>query len=208
MSGIQAEAILISRRKGSPGAATIILVWGRRPVGNYTFKGTPAAECQSSSDHMSDSGMAGGQIGRYTFEPGWRWSECIKPVVSMDRCQVEHIGYVVSGMLHVEHDDGRRATRGICAERSFCPNRAGVGRFSLSVRGRTGGARQTRERFSSSQEADGLGHLVHHVLPDLVFRNRGPGEPGGKKFKGATVVVDDHAVKTAPLIEQTLAGGL
>ena len=23
---------------------------------------------------------AGGQIGRYTFRPGWRWSECIKPV--------------------------------------------------------------------------------------------------------------------------------
>ena len=25
--------------------------------------------------------LAGGQIGRYTFKPGWRWSECIKPVV-------------------------------------------------------------------------------------------------------------------------------
>jgi ethanolamine utilization protein EutQ (cupin superfamily) len=50
--------------------------------------------------------LAGGQIGRYTFQPGWRWSECIKPIVKTDSCQVEHIGYVVSGTLHVVHDDG------------------------------------------------------------------------------------------------------
>ena len=50
--------------------------------------------------------MAGGQIGRYMFQPGWKWSECIKPVVGTDSCQVEHIGYCVSGSLHVKHDDG------------------------------------------------------------------------------------------------------
>jgi hypothetical protein len=47
-----------------------------------------------------------GEIGRYTFEPGWRWSECIKPVVGTDSCQVEHIGYLVSGHLQVQHGDG------------------------------------------------------------------------------------------------------
>jgi hypothetical protein len=50
--------------------------------------------------------LAGGQIGRYTFQPGWRWSECIKPVVGTDSCQVDHIGYMASGSLHVKHDDG------------------------------------------------------------------------------------------------------
>ena len=50
--------------------------------------------------------VGGGQIGRYTFSPGWRWSECIKPVVGTDSCQVEHVGYVVSGGLEVHHDDG------------------------------------------------------------------------------------------------------
>lgn len=34
-----------------------ILIWPTRPVGNYTFNGTPAAEYQSLFDHMSDSGM-------------------------------------------------------------------------------------------------------------------------------------------------------
>ena len=53
--------------------------------------------------------IAGGQIGRYRFQPGWRWSECIKPVVGTDRCEVEHIGYVVSGRLHAPHEDGREA---------------------------------------------------------------------------------------------------
>jgi hypothetical protein len=53
--------------------------------------------------------LAGGEIGRYTFEPGWTWSGCIKPVVGGDSCQVEHIGYVVSGTLRVTHDDGTTA---------------------------------------------------------------------------------------------------
>ena len=50
--------------------------------------------------------VAGGQIGRYTFQPGWHWSEHIKPVAKTDSCQVEHIGYVVSGALRIKHDDG------------------------------------------------------------------------------------------------------
>ncbi|HKN40289.1 MAG TPA: cupin domain-containing protein [Acidimicrobiia bacterium] len=47
-----------------------------------------------------------GEVGRFTFQPGWRWSTCIKPVVGSDSCQVEHVGYVVSGSLHIQHDDG------------------------------------------------------------------------------------------------------
>ena len=50
--------------------------------------------------------LAGGEIGRYTFAPGWKWSECIKPVVGTETCQVEHVGYVVSGRLQVQHEDG------------------------------------------------------------------------------------------------------
>ena len=43
---------------------------------------------------------------RFTFEPGWKWSECIKPVVGTDSCQVRHVGMVQSGRLHVVHNDG------------------------------------------------------------------------------------------------------
>jgi hypothetical protein len=45
-------------------------------------------------------------IGRFAFEPGWRWSECIKPVVGTESCQARHVGIVQSGAMHVVHDDG------------------------------------------------------------------------------------------------------
>jgi hypothetical protein len=50
--------------------------------------------------------MAGGEVGRYTFQPGWRWSDDIKPIVKTDSCQVHHVGYVISGHFHVKHNDG------------------------------------------------------------------------------------------------------
>jgi class 3 adenylate cyclase len=45
-------------------------------------------------------------VGRAIFEPGWRWSEHVKPIVGTESCQVHHIGYVVGGHLHVEMTDG------------------------------------------------------------------------------------------------------
>jgi hypothetical protein len=50
--------------------------------------------------------VGGNAVGRYTFSPGWRWVECLKPVVGTDSCQIDHLGYVVSGTLHVRHSDG------------------------------------------------------------------------------------------------------
>jgi hypothetical protein len=43
---------------------------------------------------------------RITFEPGWRWSECVKPVVGTDSCQVRHVGVIQSGRMVVRHEDG------------------------------------------------------------------------------------------------------
>src|SRR5215210_3597726 len=43
---------------------------------------------------------------RLTLEPGWRWSENVKPIAGTDSCQVLHTGYQVSGRLHVRLDDG------------------------------------------------------------------------------------------------------
>ena len=48
--------------------------------------------------------MGGTTAARLTLAPGWKWSECIKPVVGTDSCQVEHIGYCVSGRIHVTLD--------------------------------------------------------------------------------------------------------
>jgi hypothetical protein len=49
----------------------------------------------------------GGQtVGRGTFEPGWKWSENVKPIAGTDSCQVSHLGYVLSGRMRVYMDDG------------------------------------------------------------------------------------------------------
>src|SRR6185437_11736874 len=44
--------------------------------------------------------------GRGTFEPGWKWSECVKPLAGTESCLVRHVGYVVSGRMRVLMDDG------------------------------------------------------------------------------------------------------
>jgi hypothetical protein len=50
--------------------------------------------------------MGGTSASRMSLQPGWRWSESIKPVAGGERCQMRHIGVLQSGTLHVEHDDG------------------------------------------------------------------------------------------------------
>lgn len=62
---------------------------------------------KSEVDVLSVSGYT---LGRFRFQPGWRWSDCIKPVVKTDSCQNNHVGICTSGTLTVELSDGTRAT--------------------------------------------------------------------------------------------------
>src|SRR3954471_18199877 len=45
-------------------------------------------------------------VARFSWEPGWRWSKDVKPVVKTNSCENRHVGYVTSGTLHVQMDDG------------------------------------------------------------------------------------------------------
>jgi hypothetical protein len=45
-------------------------------------------------------------IGRATYEPGWRWSTDVGPTVGASRCNVEHVGLVLSGCATAAMDDG------------------------------------------------------------------------------------------------------
>jgi hypothetical protein len=56
--------------------------------------------------------IAGQTVGRGTFEPGWRWSENVKPIAGTDSCQVSHLGYVLSGRMRVFMDDGTSGEAG------------------------------------------------------------------------------------------------
>ena len=43
---------------------------------------------------------------RMTFEPGWRRSDCVKPVAGTKSCQARHVGVVHSGRMAIKHEDG------------------------------------------------------------------------------------------------------
>jgi hypothetical protein len=50
--------------------------------------------------------MGGGEIGQLTLQPGWRWSEHVKPIAGTDLCEAPHFQYHVQGTLHVVMADG------------------------------------------------------------------------------------------------------
>ena len=50
--------------------------------------------------------VGGSEIGRLTLEPGWRWSQHVKPIAGTESCEAPHFQYHVSGTLRVRMDDG------------------------------------------------------------------------------------------------------
>ena len=45
-------------------------------------------------------------MGRFVFQPGWRWSKDVAPIVNTQSCQHRHLGYSISGHMEVRMDDG------------------------------------------------------------------------------------------------------
>lgn len=62
--------------------------------------------------------LEGATFGLATFEPGWKWSEHVKPIAKTESCQASHTAYQLSGILHVVMDDG--------TEMEFGPGDIGV----------------------------------------------------------------------------------
>lgn len=50
--------------------------------------------------------VEGVTFGLATFEPGWKWSESVKPIAKTQSCQAPHTNYHLSGRLHIVMDDG------------------------------------------------------------------------------------------------------
>ena len=51
-------------------------------------------------------GIGGDEVGRLVFEPGWRWSNDVKPIAKTESCEAPHFQYHVSGRLAIRMDDG------------------------------------------------------------------------------------------------------
>ena len=50
--------------------------------------------------------IGGAEVGRMTFQPGWRWSNDVKPIAGTASCEAQHFQYHVSGQLAIRMDDG------------------------------------------------------------------------------------------------------
>lgn len=62
--------------------------------------------------HLEVLRLTGLNFGVATFEPGWRWSESVKPLAGTDSCEFHHTGYVVQGRLRVRMNDGTESELG------------------------------------------------------------------------------------------------
>jgi class 3 adenylate cyclase len=51
-------------------------------------------------------------LGWEVLEPGWRWSEHVKPIVGTERCEFHHVSIVLEGRLGFESRDGEVAEGG------------------------------------------------------------------------------------------------
>ncbi len=50
--------------------------------------------------------IGGSDIGRLVLEPGWRWSQDVKPIAGTDLCEAPHFQYHVSGTIRIQLEDG------------------------------------------------------------------------------------------------------
>ncbi|HUP53961.1 MAG TPA: adenylate/guanylate cyclase domain-containing protein [Methylomirabilota bacterium] len=67
---------------------------------------TPDVVRTFSLGHVDVVNLDETYVARLTWQPGWRWSKDVKPVVQTSSCLNRHVGYVISGSLHVLMDEG------------------------------------------------------------------------------------------------------
>ena len=56
--------------------------------------------------------IGGGIVGKATFEPGWHWSEHVKPIAKTELCEAPHFMYQISGRMRVKMADGQEFEMG------------------------------------------------------------------------------------------------
>ena len=68
--------------------------------------GSPDETREFSNGRAEILQVGDSEIGRLVLEPGWRWSNDVKPIANTDSCQAPHFQYHVSGQLAIRMDDG------------------------------------------------------------------------------------------------------
>jgi hypothetical protein len=71
------------------------------------FAPVKGAERRNLGHVRLEVGRAGAaRVKRMIYPPGFRWSIDMKPVVGTDLCMHAHVGFLVSGEIHIEYADG------------------------------------------------------------------------------------------------------
>ncbi|HET9170919.1 MAG TPA: nuclear transport factor 2 family protein [Actinospica sp.] len=107
---------MLDLRDGRIAAQTSVQAWDDSSAGGTDAPTAAKAEHRSFSmpdemrpfEHgrMELLSAGGGSVGRARFEPGWRWSQDVKPIAGTDLCEAPHFCYQTSGTLHVRMADG------------------------------------------------------------------------------------------------------
>ncbi len=51
-------------------------------------------------------------VGMGEFEPGWKWSQHVKPIAGTNSCKASHTGFILQGRMTVQMDDGSQIEYG------------------------------------------------------------------------------------------------
>src|SRR5664280_2565277 len=111
--------------------------------------------------------MQGGVIGRLVPQPGWRWSNDVKPIAGTDWCGAPHFQYQASGRIHFAMNEGREFEAG---PGSVVSLPQGHGRLGCRRRGRRARRLVRRNRLRKA----GHHHLIdlsrqEPLLPSLTW---------------------------------------
>ena len=75
--------------------------------------------------HSATVDLGAASATKLVLQPGWKWSECVKPLVGGHSCQATHIGVVIQGSMTVAHDDGSEITVNAGDAYTFAPGHDG-----------------------------------------------------------------------------------
>ncbi|MDH4177831.1 MAG: cupin domain-containing protein [Thermoleophilia bacterium] len=70
-----------------------------------------------ANGHADVVNIGGASVIYGTFEPGWKWSEHLKPIAGTDTCQAPHLLYCISGRMKIVMNDG---TEGVMGPGDLC----------------------------------------------------------------------------------------
>jgi ketosteroid isomerase-like protein len=169
--------------------------------------------------------IAGGEVGRLVFEPGWRWSKDVRPIAGTDSCLAPHFQYHVSGRLAIRMDDGTEFVAGpgditslpsghdawvIGDEPVVAVDWFGAGNYATGQSNKPDPVTVV-EKFGAAWAAHDLDATLALVTDDCVFDATGPA-PDGIRYVGRDAIRDAWQpifddVSAVFAAEQTFAAG-